>query len=265
MDITPVTAKNSVIDPQKAKILKVAQDFETLFTSMMMKAMRKTVGDNPLMPASFGEKIYSDELDNEYSKMMGKNGSLGLADLVVKELERLGSSEVPVSIPNSSTDNLWMLDKAFVPQQPSQKSGNTQDSNVSSKVSNWDDLISEASESHGVDKDLIAAVIAQESGGNPRAVSRAGAKGLMQLMDSTAMDLGVHNSFSPRSNIMGGTKYLRAMLDKYNGNEQLALASYNAGPSAVDKYKGIPPYSETQNYVKSVQRLKERFATNQEQ
>jgi Rod binding domain-containing protein len=265
MDITPVTTTNSVIDPQDAKILKVAQDFETLFTSMMMKAMRKTVGDNPLMPASFGEKIYSDMLDDEYSKMMGKNGSFGLADLVVKELKRQGSSGVSPSIPNSSTDNLWMLDNAFVPQESSQKTESTPDSDVSSKISNWDDLIAEASESHGVDKHLIAAVIAQESGGNPRAVSKAGAKGLMQLMDSTATELGVHNSFSPRSNIMGGTKYLRAMLDKYNGNEELALASYNAGPSAVDKYKGIPPYIETQNYVKSVQRLKERFTTSEEQ
>lgn len=265
MDITPVTTNGSVVDPQKAKILKVAQDFETLFTSMMMKAMRKTVGDNPLMPASFGEKIYSDMLDDEYSKMMGKNGSLGLADLVVKELERKGSIDAQTSIPNSSTDNLWMLDKAFVPQKSSQQRDSSLDKSISSKVKNWDDLITEASDSHGVDKHLIAAVIAQESGGNPRAVSRAGAKGLMQLMDSTATDLGVQNSFSPRSNIMGGTKYLRTLLDKYNGDEQLALASYNAGPSAVDKYKGVPPYSETQNYVKSVIRLKEQFATNQEQ
>jgi soluble lytic murein transglycosylase-like protein len=264
MDITPVTT-SSVADPQKAKIQKVAQDFEALFTSMMLKSMRKTVGDNPLMPESFGEKIYTEMLDDEYSKMMGKHASLGLADLVVKELERQGSSIPFSSAPNSSTDNLWMLDKAFIPQQSTQKSDTTQDSNISSKVSSWDDLITEASNSHGVDKNLIAAVIAQESGGNPRAVSKAGAKGLMQLMDSTATELGVHNSFSPRSNIMGGTRYLRNMLDKYDGNEQLALASYNAGPSSVDKYKGIPPYSETQNYVKSVLHLKEYFANNQEQ
>ncbi len=106
-------------------------------------------------------------------------------------------------------------------------------------------------------------MITQESGGNPFAVSKAGAKGLMQLMDSTATDLGVENSFSPRSNIMGGTKYLKFLLEKFDGNEQLALASYNAGPASVDKYKGIPPYIETQKYVKSVLDLKQHF-DNQE-
>ena len=264
MDITPVSS-SSIADSQKAKIQKVAHDFEALFTSMMMKSMRKTIGENPLMPESFGEKIYTEMLDDEYSKMMGKHSPLGLADLVIKELERQGLKEVNVSVPNSTSDNLWMLDKTFVPGLTLKTGEHAQSSRSSPGIKKWDDLIAEASDSHGVDKNLIAAVITQESGGNPHAVSRAGAKGLMQLMDSTASDLGVSNSFSPRSNIMGGTRYLRALLDKHNGNEQLALASYNAGPSAVDKYKGIPPYSETQNYVKSVLRLKERFASNQEQ
>jgi len=113
--------------------------------------------------------------------------------------------------------------------------------------------IDEAAANTGLPPELIATVIYHESGGNPRAVSRAGARGLMQLMPRTARGLGVSDVFDPRQNILGGARYLRGQLDRFGGNLALALAAYNAGPANVQKYKNdIPPFRETRNYVRSI-------------
>jgi len=110
----------------------------------------------------------------------------------------------------------------------------------------------------GVDRALLAAVAEAESGFNPRAVSSVGAKGLMQLMDSTARSLGVTDAFDPRQNLLGGARFLRGLLDRYHGSVPLALAAYNAGPGAVDRYGGIPPFAETQTYVPLVMGIYKR-------
>ncbi len=134
-------------------------------------------------------------------------------------------------------------------------------------------ILDAAGREHDLDVDLLASIVQAESANNPAAVSRAGARGLMQLMPGTAHEVGVQNAFAPSDNVHGGAAYLDSLLARYHDNLALALAAYNAGPAAVDRYHGIPPYRETRLYVARVihlfnQRVAERNrrlreATNQ--
>src|SRR5665213_569197 len=115
-----------------------------------------------------------------------------------------------------------------------------------------DQLVQQNANVWQVDPALIKSVIANESSFNANATSPVGAQGLMQLMPETAATLGVRNPYDPAQNVAGGTRYLRSLLDRFNGDTRLAVAAYNAGPSAVEKYGDVPPYAETQSYVKNV-------------
>jgi len=178
---------------------------------------------------------YNRKFSDILNEVMAENNTLPGSDRLLdydKVNEIVGSK-------NDSKELLSMLYKKGL-----QNNGN----------SNVDGLIDEASELFHVDKPLIKAVIQQESGFNPEAVSQKGAMGLMQLMPRTAELLGISNPFDIKENVLGGTRYLKALLSKYNGDLNLSLAAYNAGPEAVDRFGGIPPYEETQEYVKNVLR-----------
>lgn len=128
----------------------------------------------------------------------------------------------------------------------------TYDSNELNCSAELESIFQEAANTYGVDVKFLKSIAKCESDFNPNDVSRSGAVGIMQLMPATAAELGVNNSYDPYQNIMGGAKYISELLDRYNGDKSLALAAYNAGSGNVKKYGGIPPFKETQNYVKKV-------------
>jgi Rod binding domain-containing protein len=241
---------------REAKAQKVAQEFESIFTTMMLRSMRGTTAafENDFMPNDLGQKIYTEMLDDEYGKLMAGTSKLGLAKLVLDQIHRDDkSSASSLQMLTELKLPSWMIDKAFVPTAQMQAGAK----NAAADISKWKDLIQKAGDLYGVDANLISAIIVRESGGNPDAVSAKGAKGLMQLMDSTAGEMGIRSAFNPEQNILAGTKYFSQMLERYKGDASLALAAYNAGPAAVDRYGAIPPYDETRNYVSSVLGLKD--------
>jgi soluble lytic murein transglycosylase-like protein len=130
------------------------------------------------------------------------------------------------------------------------------------RASEFDALFEETAQKYGLNPALLKAVAQSESNFSTLAVSKAGAKGLMQLTDATARQLGVQNVFDPAQNVDGGARYLKQMLQRFNGDTSLALAAYNAGPGAVEKWGGLPPYSETQAYVPRVLDLSNQYNGN---
>ena len=166
----------------------------------------------------------------------------------IQEIEDRFDPPQPIQPPGSSFQHILTQ---FLPPATTAVA-NVPEAGVPKGTAAFKELIHEAGIKYGVDPDLITAVIRQESGGNPSVSSSVGAMGLMQLMPDTAKSLGVTNAFDPKQNIFGGARYLRGLMDQFNGSVPLALAAYNAGSGSVRKYGGVPPYPETQNYVKSI-------------
>lgn len=202
----------------RRRLEQACRDFEALLTAQMLKTMRPEPSEDAA--ASWGAwGPLQDVMDWELARVLAQRSPFGIADLLMKQLER--------ALPDKN------------PDKPSPDA-------------DLDGALERAARRHGLDPALLRALVEVESGGDPRALSAKGAKGLTQLMDSTAAELGVSDPFDPEQNLNGGAAYLRRLIDRYRGDLRLALAAYNSGPGAVDQRGDVPPYPETQRYVRSV-------------
>jgi Rod binding domain-containing protein len=269
--------QKQTVAAEKARLRKATKEFESFFILQMLKAMRSTIPESSMAGGGLGKEIYTSMFDQELARRMAGRSNESIAEVLYRNLVKYIDSEDPEAVPSKPvqeskssfdvTDDIresktgsgekanreiggFSLElRAKEIQSPVRGSGRTVSDPV---LTDFGEIILDAASRYEVDPRLIHAVIMTESGGNPQAVSPKGAKGLMQLGDATAIELGVSDSLDARQNVNGGTKYLRRLLDLYKGNVKLALAAYNAGPGAVSKHNGVPPFAETRAYVDKV-------------
>jgi soluble lytic murein transglycosylase-like protein len=258
--IQPVNSKVDDAQFRQQKIKEIAVQFESLLMNTMLKTMRSTVQASDLIDNEGEIRHYREMLDTEFSNALaGKSNGLGIADMIIeqygqppvstvsagKEMQSMPASKLSfkraVSAYQKNVDN--SLEQIVKKLNPA----------LSDTLDKYSGEIYEASNSTGLRPELILAVINQESAGNPDAKSVKGASGLMQLMPETAKEVGVTNIYDPAQNITGGSRYLAKMLQRFDGNLDLALAGYNAGPGNVEKAGNkVPQYPETEKYVQQV-------------
>jgi soluble lytic murein transglycosylase-like protein len=283
-----------------ARLKKVARQFESLLVNELLKNMRATVPENTLWGDSGGTRIYRQMHDEALAENIAASGNgLGIADLIVQQMrrtlpgargaaepsthatERLPHPAGPPPPPASAPDRVLapVLETASFPQRSVtayrqqilagddlarmrrlQSLAAEEGGVVADSLATYGDSLAAAAAETGLDPGLILAVAIQESSGNPAAVSRRGARGLMQLMPGTAREVGVQNPHDPDESLRGGARYLARMLKQFAGRIDLALAAYNAGPGAVERAGDrVPKYPETQRYVEQVRALAQRL------
>lgn len=206
-----------------------------------------------------------DMLSSAFNNISGENNAFNVPN--VREVENkqdfqqiLNAKEL---IQEAQDDNI-QSDESYINLNRYQGvTTNSRLDNITDRVK-INKLIDEYSQKYGLDSDFVKAVVKQESGFNEKATSKCGAMGLMQLMPGTAKALNVNDPYNARDNIEGGVKYLKGLMDRFDGDMKLALAAYNAGPNAVKKYNGVPPYNETQNYVKNIMSMYQRIQSGGE-
>ncbi len=264
------------IDAEKVRLQKATREFEAFFLHYMLKNMRRTIPKDPLtdeagLDGSLGKDIFTDLFDMEVARRITRSDGRSIAAMLYKSVEsrldmKSSPSEPEQLLKPIIEPGLRKIEiDRDVPLLPTEQNRFIEQPRpavslpvvvpragiVDPILTRYGRYIDEAAEETKLDSALIASVIKVESNGNPNAVSSAGAKGLMQLGDSTAKELGVEDPFDPVANIRAGSRYLRRLLDRF-GDLRLALAAYNAGPGLVEKYDGVPPYRETRAYVTRV-------------
>ena len=277
--------KNSMRDlgskeMDEESLKKSCRDFETIFIQRMFNEMLKTTKMGEQFGKGAGGDFFKDMFTQQISEDLSKRSPIGIADQMYNQLkERFGEKKKidksairnidnsdrlhNVVLNNKGTTKNTTIDEIDISGSAGNYISNNFEKNIKiniNQIDRYDSIIELNAEKFGVDSALVKSVIKNESNGDYKAVSSQGAKGLMQLMDSTAKELGVSNPFNADQNIAGGTKYLKQMLDRYDNDMEKALAAYNAGPGNVDKYQGIPPFEETQKYVKRVMKSFESYS-----
>lgn len=246
----PLENNGRYSDAEKSKLAKASKDFESMLTTMMIKSMTKTT-DGLFGKDNYGGDVLDVLFETEMANYITDAKGMGIADKIYNSLtgEKISDNTVnskKVDLPQKINLNDRKKSTAI------NKDKVTPSDSAMNRLKKYNKIIDEAAKKYNIDDKLIKSVILTESSARSDVKSKADAKGLMQLMDSTATAMGVGNPWDPKENIHGGAKYLSKLLNLYKGNKDKALAAYNAGMGNVKKYNGIPPFKETQNYIQRV-------------
>jgi Rod binding domain-containing protein len=254
----------------EGRLRQVSRDIEAIFVKILLDTMQKSVPQSGLFEKSSGMETWKGMFNEKLSENLSSQETIGLADMIYNQLSTDLNRHKDVPLPaewipaGGVQHGRRVLSGApaapEIEPAPAAEPASGPLGPLPAQVERFRGLIEDSASRYGLEPALVAAVITQESAGKPEAVSPVGAQGLMQLMPHTADSLGVSDPFDPRENIDGGCRYLRDMLNLFEGEEKVALAAYNAGPTAVRRYGGVPPYPETQKYVSRVSQLKNNFA-----
>ena len=284
MKIESIKTNDPATGISNDKARKVAQDFEAFFVNHLLNEMDKNINSNGFGINSTGTKIFKSMYMEKISDTIASKSDFGIEKLIYEKIKGkdnndLSNAQKSIKDNINSSVKLNSLFSSYSGKSSENIKQNFEDIYISSpkaikareiissknsiyssenKMDFINKIADEASQKYGIDKSLILAIIKTESNFDHKAKSPVGAKGLMQLMDPTAKELGVKNVWSIRENIMGGTKYY-SQLEKSLGDKKLALAAYNAGIGNVRKYGGVPPFKETQNYIGKVIAIEKEY------
>ena len=236
------------------KLKEACRQFEALFISQLLTEMEKGIPQDPIVKNNAANSIYKFMYINALSQKMAETSPFGIAKILFNSLKPY--IEYKTHLPKNIENKPIKLHKNSFEFKPLKKKGFMDLS--TDKMKMIKSIVKQASQKYHVPEKLVLSVIKAESDFNPEAISKAGAIGLMQLMPQTAVELGVKNIWDIRQNIMGGVKYLSKLLGEFKDYKK-AIAAYNAGAGNVKKYNGIPPFRETQGYVKKVLAYMEQF------